>query len=292
MTPLVSIIITSYNKGKYLIDALESVLSQSYKKFECIIVNDGSTDNTESIALEFCNKDSRFRYIYKKNGGASSARNIALNSINGEYIQFIDGDDAILPNKIELQIDQLLKEKALCISYCDYYSSEEYDLNTIYKHGRYKTPIFPDDNYLLALARGWENEFSTPLHTFIFPAYFFTHHKVRFDESLPNHNDWDCWMQIFSFKPSLSYINEKLAIYRICSNSLTSGKKSLNNGFLLAINRNRKRFKNNKLMSKVLKEKYYLVKYERYIKSDYELCRFIFNKFTINLKKRILKWLQ
>ena len=73
--PLISVIIPAYNAEQFLDETLESVLSQTYENWECIIVNDGSTDNTEEIAKKWCEKDSRFRLTNKENGGLSSARN-------------------------------------------------------------------------------------------------------------------------------------------------------------------------------------------------------------------------
>ena len=76
--PLVSIIVPCYNQAQYLPETLDSVLAQTYPYWECIIVNDGSPDNTEEIAKHYCEKDSRFKYVYKENGGLSSARNVSL----------------------------------------------------------------------------------------------------------------------------------------------------------------------------------------------------------------------
>jgi glycosyltransferase involved in cell wall biosynthesis len=81
---MVSVIVPCYNQARYLSEALQSVILQSYSNWECIIVNDGSTDNTENVALKFQEDDERFRYIKKENGGLSSARNHGLSVINGE----------------------------------------------------------------------------------------------------------------------------------------------------------------------------------------------------------------
>ena len=101
---IVSIIIPCYNKGRFLEDALNSVLSQIYTQWECIIIDDGSTDNTEQIALNYTRLDSRFRYIKKQNQGVSATRNLGLAQATGNFIQFLDPDDIIYPNKISTQI--------------------------------------------------------------------------------------------------------------------------------------------------------------------------------------------
>ncbi|KAB1155854.1 glycosyltransferase family 2 protein [Flavobacterium luteum] len=90
---LVSIIIPCYNHAKFLPDALQSVIEQDCENWECIVVNDGSTDNTEEIACLWSNKDTRFKYFYKDNGGLSSARNFGIAKSKSEYILTLDSDD-------------------------------------------------------------------------------------------------------------------------------------------------------------------------------------------------------
>lgn len=100
--PLVSIIVPCYNYGHLLPDALDSVLVQSYKTWECIIVNDGSTDLTEEVAKDYKQKDQRFVYLHQPNTGLSEARNAGLKRATGQYIQLLDADD-------KLEFDKLLQ---------------------------------------------------------------------------------------------------------------------------------------------------------------------------------------
>jgi len=100
--PAVSVIIPSYNSGRYLAEAIQSVLDQTYHDFEVIIVDDGSTDNTGEVTRQF--DDSRVRYIRQENKGLSAARNTGVNAASGEYIAFLDADDAYLPDKLGSQI--------------------------------------------------------------------------------------------------------------------------------------------------------------------------------------------
>lgn len=92
---LVSIIVPCYNQAEFLSDALQSVLNQTYKSWECIIINDGSVDKTELVAKEWLLKDKRYKYIKKENGGLSQARNVGIKSALGEYILLLDADDKI-----------------------------------------------------------------------------------------------------------------------------------------------------------------------------------------------------
>lgn len=89
----ISVIMPVYNVEAYVIDAIESIINQTYKDIQLIIVNDGSTDSTGSIADEYSRKDTRVRVIHKQNGGLSSARNIGIKKSTGDFIYFIDGDD-------------------------------------------------------------------------------------------------------------------------------------------------------------------------------------------------------
>ena len=103
-------IVPVYNAESFLDETLQSVLSKTYENWECIIVNDGSTDNTESIAKRWCKRDARFRYFYKENGGLSSARNLGIKYSNADYIAFLDSDDVLTKNSLEIRINTILKE--------------------------------------------------------------------------------------------------------------------------------------------------------------------------------------
>ena len=106
-TILISVIVPSYNQGKYLTETLESVLNQTFSFWECIIINDGSNDNTDVVAKAFCNRDKRFKYIYQQNQGVCIARNNAINNAQGDYILCLDGDDKLSSNFLSLTVPVL-----------------------------------------------------------------------------------------------------------------------------------------------------------------------------------------
>ncbi len=116
--PLVSIIVPCYNQGEYLIEALESVECQTYLNWECIVVDDGSTDNSKDIALSFCEKDNRFFYIYQENQGPSIARNFGIANSHGRFILPLDGDDKIHKNYVEQAASILNDNNEVKIVYC------------------------------------------------------------------------------------------------------------------------------------------------------------------------------
>ena len=107
----ISVVMPVYNKEMYLDKTLQCILNQSYKNFEVIIVNDGSTDNTKKICDEYAKKDSRISVYHIENGGVSNARNIGLKYVTGEYIQFIDADDCINEDVFKAYIEILEKDK-------------------------------------------------------------------------------------------------------------------------------------------------------------------------------------
>ena len=97
----ISIIIPVYNAEEYLDRCLESVLEQSFTSFEVILVDDGSTDSSPLICDRYSATDPRFRTVHKENGGVSSARNAGMDLAKGEYLMFLDSDDALLPDALE-----------------------------------------------------------------------------------------------------------------------------------------------------------------------------------------------
>jgi len=99
MPPFFSVIIPTYNRREFLKKAVDSVLSQTFKNFELIIVDDGSTDDTQSLLDWY--QESRIKYIYQKNHGVAHARNRGLEKTRGEWVAFLDSDDWWLPRKLE-----------------------------------------------------------------------------------------------------------------------------------------------------------------------------------------------
>jgi glycosyltransferase involved in cell wall biosynthesis len=144
MNPLVSIIIPCYNSSRFIRTALESVFQQTYSNYEIIAVNDESTDDTETILQAY---GDRIKYIKRKNGGPSAAKNSGLEIAQGEFITFLDHDDTFAPTKLEVQVKLLLEnpEALACIGKSHYVFSEGATPDLV---------IFPDDthevhNYLL-----------------------------------------------------------------------------------------------------------------------------------------------
>ena len=116
-SPLVSVIVPCYNQAIYLPETLQSVLEQSYSNWECIIVNDGSPDNTEEVALQWCKKDQRFKYLSKINGGLADARNFGIKHSQGKYILPLDSDDKISKMYMSEAVSILEKDENVKLVY-------------------------------------------------------------------------------------------------------------------------------------------------------------------------------
>ena len=124
MSRLVSIIVPVYKVEQYLKRCMDSVLNQTYKNIEVILVNDGSPDNCPALCDEYAKIDSRVRVIHKENGGLSSARNVALDSVKGDYIFFVDSDDWLALDTLEVLNEYLEKDYDM-ISFQRTYLTEE-----------------------------------------------------------------------------------------------------------------------------------------------------------------------
>jgi glycosyltransferase involved in cell wall biosynthesis len=115
---LVSIIIPCYNQARYLEEALQSVLDQTHQNWECFIVNDGSTDNSEEIAMQWCLKDTRIFYLKKENEGLSAARNSGIELAQAEFILPLDADDILGCNYITLALNEFELDETVKVVYC------------------------------------------------------------------------------------------------------------------------------------------------------------------------------
>jgi glycosyltransferase involved in cell wall biosynthesis len=121
MAPLVSFILPCFNRANYLEKCVTSVLNQTLTDLECLIIDDGSSDNTHQISENLVSRDSRVKYFYKENGGVSSARNLGFAKSQGEWIQCLDPDDWIHEDKTRFQLNYLSNGSAEnIIFYCDY----------------------------------------------------------------------------------------------------------------------------------------------------------------------------
>lgn len=193
---LITVVVPCYNQAGFLNETLETVQAQTYNKWECIIVNDGSTDSTKEVALKWLEKDTRFKYIEKENGGLSSARNTGIKISRGEYILPLDADDKIHINLLKEVCEVFKKHNADVV----HYNTEFFGV----KSGLYKLPEYSYKTLLM------QNCFiaCTPFKKSGFE-------KINgYDENLKSFEDWDFWIRLLNKDSKVVKIEKTLYYYR------------------------------------------------------------------------------
>jgi glycosyltransferase involved in cell wall biosynthesis len=208
ITPLISIIIPVYNGEKYVSAAIDSALSQTYKNFEIIVVNDGSKDSSDAICKSY---DNKIKYFLKENGGCGSALNYAIQQASGEYISWLSHDDVYHHNKLEIQVAHLNKLKNK-----DTILYGPYDL--IDENSNYITQVTPHRWHKI-------DKLNTSLYplfkgliggcTMLIPKNCFKN-IGNFDETLLATQDYDLWLKFLKVYP-ISYITKPMVKTRLHS---------------------------------------------------------------------------
>ena len=212
---LISIIVPIYNVEKYLRQCLDSIQDQTYQNFECLLINDGSSDNSADICREYVSKDSRFRYIEKENGGVSSARNLGIEHSKGEYITFIDSDDWVDSDYLEVLYTALIDENA-DISVSTYKRFHMAD-NCWYVHSfqrGYEKRVFTNQELI--------DEF-IDLDTFDYSYRYVCGKLVRkclldkiaFNEMTTLGEDIEFWLKLYLISNKVVFVNRDSYIYRL-----------------------------------------------------------------------------
>lgn len=255
VTPLVSVIIPCWNQAHFLCDSVGSVMAQTCPNWEIIIVNDGSPDDTRDVSLALCQSDARIRYVEQSNRGLSNARNRGIALARGHYLQFLDADDIILPSKLSRQVDLLENRCAeRLIAFCDYAYGRRDDVGSGAR-SIFVSPEFISDNQCVELLCRWETELSIPPHAFLFPRSLFNDPALRFDERLPNHEDWDCWMRILYSGFRFVKADGMLVVYRTSSSSMSQQREAMRRGFEQAADQLMSLWHEDELLVGLLKKK-------------------------------------
>lgn len=208
--PLISVIIPCYNQAQFLEETLNSVLSQSYKNWECLIINDGSTDNSLDICNTFKTKDDRFLLFDIKNKGRSNARNIGLDQAKGEWIQFLDSDDVLHKDKFLNSLAVQKKDSGMIIT--DFLRFRK----TIDKPRRAFCDLSKVTFNYKSLLLQWEINFTIPIHCGLFRKSILK--SIKFNTDLNANEDWCFWLEFYKNEFSTEYVNQKLVFYRMNQN--------------------------------------------------------------------------
>lgn len=236
----VSVVIPAYNKADLTVRTIESVLGQTYGNIEVIVVDDGSTDDTKNKLQLFGN---RIHYIYKQNGGASSARNVGIKQATGEYIALIDCDDIFYPEKIAKSIEYLEKKPDYGFMHTGaHFINGDDDVISEYGISDYPTS-------------GWIAS-RLILYNFICNSTVVIRKECfkevgYFDENIFIPADWDMWLRL-SEKYKAAYIDDKLTGYRLTDSYTASNMETGINEAIYVLN---KVFSRNNHISSGLKKR-------------------------------------
>jgi len=214
--PLVSVIIPAYNASNWIAETISSVIAQDFIKYEIIVVNDGSTDDTEAVVARFKEK---VQCIYKLNGGQASARNVGIRAARGKYLAFVDADDLWTKDKLGLQVELLAATDAAWV-YSDAFAFDGRSGRILYKLSR--------------MLRQYDGDILKPLFLSDFiPSPTPVIRRSVFEKAglfngknnMRNREDWDMWLRIAAIYP-VALIPQPLAYYRVHSTSVTGGEDS------------------------------------------------------------------
>ncbi len=210
----VTVIIPTFNSAQFLTAAVDSVLAQTFKDFEIIVVDDGSTDNTEDVLKKY---DDKVRYIKQKNQGVSIARNTGIKNSNSKYVAFLDSDDVWMPAKLEKQINALENNPKSKACYTEYLSVSEdmkpQDLKRLRCNGSALNDLLLRGNVI------------GPPSTILCERQLFEEIGV-FDSSLSLSADWDMWIRL-ACVTELTFLNEPLIKYRLHGSNMSKNVKLL-----------------------------------------------------------------
>jgi glycosyltransferase involved in cell wall biosynthesis len=212
--PLVSVIIPCYNHASYLHESIPSILNQTYKNIEIIVIDDGSKDNTREVALSYPG----VKCVTKKNEGLSAARNTGIEVSRGDYLMFIDADDLYYPEAVETNLKYFLQHTE-CAFVAGHHEKVDGDRNIM----PMPEHIAPSEDHFIKLLR--VNYIGMPAEV-MYKRQIFEH--FRFDTSLRACEDYDMYLKISRKYPIFTH-SEKIASYRIHGNNM-----SANSAFMLS----------------------------------------------------------
>src|SRR5262249_16296254 len=226
---VVSVIVPTYNYGHLILETLENVRRQSHVDWECLIIDDGSTDDTRAAVAPILDADPRFRYVFQANQGLSGARNTGLREAKGDFIQFLDSDDLIEPTKIERQLANLADHPEVDIVYGDSRTFYREDV----RDAPYSTWGQPELDRPRVHGRGRDLALALVRYTFLVHAPLLGASVVRdvgpFDPSLRLSADWHFWVRCALAGKTIHHepIRGTLAMYRRHESSMCASHRGL-----------------------------------------------------------------
>jgi glycosyltransferase involved in cell wall biosynthesis len=186
--PTVSVVVPTYNRGDLIGETLESVRVQTLPDWECLVIDDGSTDDTKSVVRRFAGQDARFRYVRQENAGVCAARNRGVSLARGEYIAFLDSDDHFAPDKLEWQVAALQADPGAVLVYGNTLQCKPPDM----RHGW----VYLGD--IVDKPSGWAFESLLQCSSIYAPLVRADVFRKTggFDSAMIPGEDWDMWIRI------------------------------------------------------------------------------------------------
>jgi hypothetical protein len=221
--PLVSVVIPCFNQGHFLEDAVLSSLLACSQPMEIIVVDDGSTD-PQSVALidELADKY-KFILIRQANAGRANARNAGIQRSRGKFIQLLDADDFLAPEKIDIQIDGFRSDPEIDICISDYELCDADGLNRwVNQPSTIAGFSFSKTDFLLR----WERGFSVPIHCALFRRELFENTAFR-TVTHSGHEDWIFWIEVSSRSPKFKFSPAVLATYRLHGRNTVTNREEM-----------------------------------------------------------------
>lgn len=212
---LVSVMMPAYNAAQYIEEAITSLLAQSYVSWELIVVNDGSTDATAEVAGRFA--DPRIRLFNKTNGGESSARNVALDHARGEFIAFLDADDAYEPNHLDLAVAFLRAHPECDAVYTDGTHLDEHGTRLTSLQSRRRGPFEGALYEQIVLA----SDVFGPPGCVVLRHGPVASRQLRYDPRIVIGPDWDFFIR-YADRARFGYLADRSYLYRVHSTNITA----------------------------------------------------------------------
>ena len=207
----VSVVIPSYNSARYVVTAVESVLAQTFRDYEILVVDDGSTDDTKEVLSKYGDS---IRYLYKPNGGVSSARNYGIEKATGKYVALLDADDVWMPEKLAKQIAVLEADENIGLCYA---STEKVDENLQAVIGYIEANSYED--YCEALLLNLNIVAGSCSSAIV--RRDVTQQTNGFDAEFSTCADWEYWLRL-SLLTKFAPVADYLVKYRVVAGSMSS----------------------------------------------------------------------
>jgi glycosyltransferase involved in cell wall biosynthesis len=227
VTPRVSVIVPCFNYAQTLGETLQSVLAQTLPEWECIVVDDGSTDDTRGAVAAFAARDARIRYLRQENRGPAAARNRGIEAAAGRYLQFLDADDLLAPDKLAVQASSLDAHPGvdIVIGPATFFRTSDPDTELYSLHGHLSRPMAPRISGTAEALQLLEH-----FNIMVTPAPLVRRSVVvrhgGFNEAMHGSEDWDLWLRCALAGAGFAYLDHPHALARIRTHGASASRST------------------------------------------------------------------